>query len=138
MKKIVFIALAASMLVACSEKTEYEQAVLEDMRQEKDVKDYKLSPETMARCVVDLSSHNMPGVLAFDPNRRAAYRSYTKMLTLSKAENPEEVLNELRNEFGSPKDLADAHANYTESMMNCFASLIMTTEEEAKEAKEAE
>ncbi len=135
MKKILFIALASSILTACSEKTEFEQAVLEDMQEEKDVKDYNLSPETMARCVVDLSSHNMPGILAFDPKRRAAYRSYAKMLTLSKAENPEQVLNDLRNEFGSPKELADAHANYTESMMNCFASLIMNTEEEAKEAE---
>lgn len=138
MKRIAVIAIAASSLTACSEKTEYEQAIIEEMQQEKDVQDYNLSPETMARCVVDLSSHNMPGIIAFDPKRLEAYRSYTKMLTLHKAENPEQLLAELRTDFGSPKALADAHSNYTESVMNCFASLIMTTEEEAKQQTETQ
>lgn len=138
MKKIVIIAIAASSLTACSEKAQYEEAVLEEMRQEKDVADYHVSAETMARCVVDLSSHHMPGIIEFDPKRLEAYRSYTKMLTLTHSENPEQVLTELRTAFGSPKALADAHSNYTESVMNCFASLIMTTEEEAKQQTETE
>lgn len=133
MKKIVLIVLSLSMLTACSEKSEYEQAVLEDMKQEKDVKDYNLSPETMTRCIVDLTSNNMPGVVVFDPKRRAAYRNYKKMLTLTKVDDPQQVLKELREDFGSPKALADARSNYTESMMNCLTSLIMSTEQDAKE-----
>ncbi|GAB4254618.1 MAG: hypothetical protein Kow0065_01860 [Methylomicrobium sp.] len=133
MRKLLLIATATVTLTACSEKSQYEQAVLEQMQQEKDVKDYNLSPEQMARCIVDLSSNNMPGFLVFDPNRLQAYRNYTKMLTLNKSAHPEKVLEELRNDFGSPKALADAHSNYTESMMNCIASLIMTTEEAVKQ-----
>jgi hypothetical protein len=60
------------------------------------------------------------------------------MLTLKDAKNPQQVMEELRTEFGSPKGLAEAHRNYTESTMNCFASLIMSSEEEVSEHEQPE
>lgn len=127
MQKILFLTIAALFLPGCAEKSQYEQTVLEQMQQDQDIKDYKLSPETMAQCVVDLSSSKMPGIFAYDPKRLVAYRNYSKMLTLNKAEHPEQVLAELRNDFGSPKGLAEAHNNYTESVLNCIASLLAET-----------
>jgi hypothetical protein len=135
MKKLLLISLSALLLPACSDKNQFEQTVLEQMQQEKDIKDYKLSPERMAKCVVDTVSNNMPGIFALDPKRLMAYRSYTKMLTLSSSKDPKKTLEELRTDFGSPKELAEAHANYTESQMDCLSALIGESESAAKEEK---
>ncbi len=135
MKKLLLISLSALLLPACADKNQYEQTVLEQMQLEKDIKDYKLSPERMAKCVVDTTSSNMPGVFALDPKRLTAYRNYTKMLTLSSSKDPKKTLEELRTDFGSPKELAEAHANYTESQMDCLSVLIGESEETTKEEK---
>lgn len=135
MKKLLLISLSALFLPACADRNEFEQTVLEQMQLEKDIKDYKLSPERMAKCVVDTVSNNMPGVFALDPKRLMAYRSYTKMLTLSSSKDPKKSLEELRTEFGSAKELAEAHANYTESQMDCLSALIGESEEPTKDEK---
>lgn len=131
MKKLLLISISALFLSACADKNQYEQAVLEQMKKEKDIQDYKIDPEHMADCVVDLTSKNMPGIFEGDPKRMTAYRNYTKMLTLKDSSDPKKTLEELRNDFGSAKALADAHSNYTESMMNCISAVIMESEEEA-------
>lgn len=128
----MLISLSALLLAGCADKKQYEQAVLEQMQAEKDIKDYNIEPQHMADCVVDLTSKNMPGMFPLDPARLTAYRNYTKMLTLTKSEDPKKTLEELRTSFGSPKALADAHSNYTESMMNCMNAIVMESEEEAK------
>lgn len=133
MKKVL-TGLALIVLAGCAEKQEYEQAVLEQMKVEKDLKDYKIEPERMTDCVVETTSSKMPGMLPFDPQRAAAYKNYTKMLNLTGSPDPKKTLEELRTDFGSPKDLADAHSNYTESFMECIQGLVTSTEPElAKE-----
>ncbi|PKM11669.1 MAG: hypothetical protein CVV13_08265 [Gammaproteobacteria bacterium HGW-Gammaproteobacteria-3] len=135
MKKLLLFTLAAFAVSGCAEKSQYEQAVLEQMQVDSDLKDYKLTPEDMTRCVVELSSGKMPGIFPLDPKRLEAYRNYSKMLTLNKAEHPEQVLEELRVAFGSPHALAEAHSIYTESVLNCVASLLAETGPENKEAE---
>lgn len=135
MKKLLLISLSALLLSGCADKKEYEETVLQQMQMEKDIKDYKLSPERMAKCVVDTSSSKMPGLFDLDPQRMMAYRNYTKMLTLTSSQDPKKTLEELRNAFGSAKELADAHTNYTESQMDCLSALIGETEEPTKDEK---
>ncbi|MDD5267660.1 MAG: hypothetical protein PHO08_11090 [Methylococcales bacterium] len=135
MKKLLLISLSVLILPACADKNQYEQAVLEQMQKEADIKDYKITPEYMTKCVVDTTAQNMPGIFAFDPKRLMAYRNYTKMLNLSKSADPKKTLEELRTDFGSAKDLAEAHTNYTESLMECYSAVISESEEAAKEKK---
>jgi len=135
MKKFLLISLSALLLPACADKNQYEQAVLEQMQKEADIKDYKITPEYMTKCVVDTTTSNMPGIFAFDPKRLMAYRNYTKMLNLTKSADPKKTLEELRTDFGSAKDLAEAHTNYTESLMECYSAVISESEEAAKEKK---
>ena len=66
----------------------------------------------------------MPGFFAFDPDRLAAYRNYAKMLTLTKDKDPKKTFEELRKDFGSPQELAKAHTNYTESIMDCYTAIM--------------
>ena len=118
----------AVSLVGCSEKQQYEQAVLEQLKKEKDVADYKIDINKMTECVVKTSSINMPGLFLADPQRLVAYKNYAKMLSIKNSSDPKKTIEELRVEFGSPKALADANANYTESVVECMSGLITSTE----------
>ena len=138
MKKLLLISISALLLSACSEKNQYEQAVLAQMQKDKDIKDYKIEPEHIAKCVVDMTSENMPGIAPIDPKRMTAYRNYTKMLTLNESKDPKKTLEELRTDFGSAKALAEAHSNYTESLMNCISAVIMESEEKTDEGPKAD
>ncbi len=144
MKKILFTLFITLSLTACSDKNQYEQAVLAQMQKESDIKDYKITPEYMTKCVVDTTAENMPGIFRFDPNRLMAYRNYTKMLTLTMPTDPKQPgdfkksLEQLRDEFGSVKALADARANYAESLTECYSAVISKTEDAAKAEKAVE
>lgn len=133
MKRIIMLSVSAILLAGCADKQQYEAAILEEMHKEADIKDYKIAPEYMAKCVFEKTTANMPGVFPIDPQRLQAYRNYTKMLTLPKSADPKKTLDELRVEFGSPKAFAEAHANYTESLVECYTTVISESEEELKE-----
>ncbi|MBD9354520.1 hypothetical protein [Methylomonas albis] len=134
MKKMLVI-VGILVLSGCSEKEEYQSIVLEQMKQDKDIKDYGIEPEIMTKCVVDTSSNNMPGIILFDPERRKAYKNYAKMLDLNKTTDPQKTLNELRESFGDAKNLAEAHSNYVESVVECMSGLVTGGEEKLKSTK---
>ena len=135
MKKLLLLSLSALLLPACADKNQYEQTVLEQMQKEQDIKDYKITPEYMTKCVVEKTAQNMPGVFPLDPKRLTAYRNYTKMLTLHNSADPKKTLEELRTDFGSAKDYDEARANYAESLTECYSAVISESEESAKEKK---
>ena len=134
MKKKLLVLLFPLLLVACADKQQYEEVVLEEMKKEQDVKDYKIDPAYMAKCVIDTTYQRMPGFFAFDPDRLQAYRNYSKMLKMSLAKDPQKTLEELRKDFGSPQELAKAHSVYTESIMDCYTAILHEEdpEEQAK------
>lgn len=134
MKKLLLVVLLLPFLVACADKQQYEEVVLEEMKKEQDVKDYKIDPAYMAKCVIDTTYQRMPGFFAFDPDRLQAYRNYSKMLKMSLAKDPQKTLEELRKDFGSPQELAKAHSVYTESIMDCYTA-ILHEEEPEEQAK---
>jgi hypothetical protein len=84
----------------------------------------------MAECIVEASSQNMHGIFALDPERLMAYRHYTKMLTVAQSPDPKKTMEELRNDFGSVKELVAARSNYVESHMECESSFVVNTESE--------
>ena len=136
MKKILLISLSVLTLAACSEQNEYEQTVLELISNDPDIKSYHLDPEVVTECVVALSSKKMPGFAPFEPIRKDAYKSYTKMIALKKSADPEKVLKELQEGFGSPRGLADAHRNYSESYLECISTVTNRVLDEQEEAEE--
>lgn len=138
MKKLLLICTAALFLTACSDKQAYEAAILAEMQQEKDIKDYKLDPQEMTDCVLELSAKEMPGVFPFDPDRLSSYQKYTKMLTMRTVKDKQKMLEELRTLFGSPKELAAAHSIYTISVMDCLAGIIKKSEPVIEEKVEVE
>ena len=129
MKKIIVLIGLVGLITGCAEKEEYENSVLEQMKIDRDISDYKISPENMTECVVETSSKKMPGLVAIDPTRKMAYKNYTKMLKLNQSQDPKKTLEELRVDFGSAKELAAAHANYSESIVECMSGLVTSSEE---------
>ena len=138
MKKILLISLSVLTLAACSEKEQYEQAVLEAVSNDPDIQSYHLDPEVVTECIVELSSKKMDGFLPFEPMRKAAYKGYARMISLKKAEKPEEVLKELKGSFGSARGLADAHRNYSESYLECISTVTNRVLDEQEEMAEGE
>lgn len=132
MKKTLLILGCAVLLTACADKQQYEQVVLEQMQKEQDIKDYKLSPEDMTKCVVAQTAERMPGVFPLDPTRLTAYRNYARMLSTAVPKDPKTEMEQLRADFGSPQALAEAHANYTESLVECYSVVISKSEDAAK------
>lgn len=134
MKKRLSILLLSLFLFSCADKNQYEAAILAEMQKEKDLTDYKIAPEEMTACIVDLTSKKMAGLFAVDPARMQAYRNYTLMLTFTQSKDPKKALAELTEQFGSGKNLVKARVNYSENVGNCLASLIMKSEDSEKEA----
>lgn len=134
MKKKLLIVLCPLLLTACADKQQYEEAVLVQMQKEQDIKDYKIDPEDMVKCVVAQTSEKMPGLFALDPTRITAYRNYAKMLSLETPKDPKSttdqkaVMEQLRTEFGSPEALTKAHSNYMESVVECYSVVISKSE----------
>lgn len=128
MKYVLMLSIVLA-LTGCAEKQEFEQVVLEKMKIEKDIKDYKIDPEEMTKCVTSKTAMKMDGIFPADPRRMQAYKNYIKMITLTESADPKKTLDELRTDFGSPKGLADAHANYAESIVDCLSGLVTGEEE---------
>lgn len=138
MKKLLLLSLAALLLSGCSDKKNYEAAIVAELERDQktqSAKDYKVPTEKMADCIVEASSKNMKGIFAFDPARMTAYRNYAKMLTLTQSPDPKKTLEELRNDFGSAKDLMEARSNYTESELECLSLFVANTEEAGQPEK---
>jgi hypothetical protein len=133
MKKTIILLLCTLFLTACADKNNYQTAVLEQMKKDQDVKDYKIDPEYITQCIVESSTKNMPGMFPFDPERLTAYRNYVKMIQpLTTSKDPKAVIEELRKDFGSPKALADAHSNYAESVTECISAVTTEGEKQQK------
>lgn len=128
MKKITGICLLL-LLTACTEhKAEFENAVYSQMESDQDIKDYNIDPDTMARCVIDLTSKKMPGVISFDPQKDPYYENYAKLILIKESEDPKKTLQELQAFFGSAGEMRKAVGNYSESIMECMTNLVNKTE----------
>lgn len=126
MKKILLLGLAL-LLSGCADKNNYEAAVLAELERDAKTagaKEYKMPLDKLATCIVAKSSQNMSGIFGLDPARLTAYRNYTKMLTLAQSPDPKKTMEELRNDFGSPKELTAARSNYIESHLECMATFM--------------
>lgn len=138
MKKILLSSLLLIILSGCSEKEQFEQAVLKDMQKEQDIKDYKIDPEHMKDCVVERVRNKMPGIFFFDPKRLEAYQLYTEMLGLEEAKDPQQELKKLQENFGGGRGLSIAKGNYSKSVFECIGQMMMQYGEEESENEELE
>jgi len=70
MKQFALVFVCALLLTGCTdEKNQYQEHVLKLMKTDQDLIDYKLDPEEITGCVVDMSGKNMIGFVSWDPRR---------------------------------------------------------------------
>lgn len=131
MKKLLLILLSGLFLTGCSydEKNQFEAAVLEQMKTDPDLKDYNIDPERMTECVVDVASKKMPGWFPLDPQKGPYYIGYSKLISVSKSDDPKKIIEETTEIFGSPKEVMQAKMNYSQSVMDCLTSMVLETEQ---------
>ncbi len=130
-KKVVCLMVILSSLSGCKDKDDYRAAVLADVQREQNdpkSKDYKVDVEVLTDCILQTSTQNMPGLFGLDPERITAYRNYAQMITIMQTPTKEGI-DKLRGVFGSPKALADARGNYTQSMVDCLSNLVTSGEQ---------
>jgi len=136
MRKIV-IGIVLLGLMGCQAKSDYEAAVMEQLKKDQDVVDYKVDINEMTKCVVMETSSKMPGITPLDPRKKEAYENYIRMMKLAASSDPVKEIKELANAFGSAKSLAEARANYAESVVECLNGIVTAGEELLSEQKQA-
>jgi hypothetical protein len=136
MKKLILVVFSILLIGCGDEKAQYQEHVFNLMKGDQDLVDYSLDPGEMSRCVVDVSGKKMPGPFYWDPRRASVYKAYTKIVkfklnignfseqlfTMDEV-TPKLTMDSLKREFGSAQGMADAHRNFSESVLICFESL---------------
>ncbi len=138
MKKLLLISFSVLFLTACTEEQkQYEQAVLQQMQADQDIKDYNIDPQTMTDCVVDLTSRKMPGIISIDPRRGPYYVGYSKLISVKTSADPKKELKEVRDLFGSSAEIRKALNNYSKGVLECMTALVSKSEEELTEQEQS-
>ena len=140
MKQFTLVFFCALLLTGCNdEKNQYQEYVFNLMKSDQDLIDYSLDPDETTQCIVDTSGKKMPGLFSWDPRRAPIYMGYTDLIKFklyvselsehaAEKDDPNKKLSTLRETFGSAQALADAHRNFSESVLACFESLTSKTD----------
>ncbi|TAN49662.1 MAG: hypothetical protein EPN21_11105 [Methylococcaceae bacterium] len=122
MKKLLIAMLVASALSACGrqEKLTLEQALLEKLQADSDLKDYKIDPKDMTGCVIEEISKSLP-VMPMDNQRGLYFEAYAKFVT---ATDPTKAIQDAVPLFGSVKDARVAALSITDHIMYCMERLV--------------
>ncbi|MGI9211847.1 MAG: hypothetical protein ACR2HF_05190 [Methylococcaceae bacterium] len=125
MNKLLLILAAAVLLSACStpQQTDLKTALLQKLKDDSDLKDYKIDPAEIADCVVGEITAEIPAY-AGDPRRERFFQAYTKFVSINSAEEAEKALAEFEELFGSKKAAREAAANIANHNMTCMGKAI--------------
>lgn len=127
MKKTLAILMVAAtlLLTGCDRgKSDLEQALADNFRDDQDLKDYKIDPDEMAACVADEISSAIPG-LPGAPQRKAYFEAYTKMVKVTaNDQDPQQVLEENKAVFGSVRKAREAAFSVTAHILDCMGVLV--------------
>lgn len=125
MKKVLLILIASSLLTACGtkEKEGFEQALIQQFENDSDMKDYQISSEDMAACVLDKT--RVPGPPWGNEQQAAYYQAYTQLLAVR--EQPAiaaQALKDAQVTFGSAKAATAAALSISENTMQCLTIIV--------------
>lgn len=125
MNKFLLIFAAALLLSACSspQQTDLKSALLQKLKDDSDLKDYKIDPAEIADCVVGEITAEIPAYPG-DPRRERFFQAYTKFVSINSADEAEKALAEFEELFGSKKAAREAAANITNHNMTCMGKAI--------------
>lgn len=137
MKNLLLTLLAATALTACGGegKKSLEQALLDKMKSDTDVSDYKLDPQQMADCMLDKITDSLP-LSATGPSRSDFFDTYAKFLTVSSPVDAQKSIDDAAKVFGSPQEARKAALSIAEHEMDCISTLVSMQEPSEREKEE--
>lgn len=140
MKKLLLIACSAVAMFGCAkkEKTGLREVLIERFKDDQDLKDYKLSPETVADCMVDEIASSLPG-FAGDPRRAQFFDAYARFLSVKSSADAEQAIKQFEQLFGSTQRARQAATSIVDHEMTCMGKAIENAESDGhRTAPEAE
>ena len=125
MNKLLIVLCTVLALVGCSrkEKTGLRDALVEQFKDDQDLKDYKLEPEPVADCVVDEIASSLPG-FAGDPRRAQFFEAYARFLNVKSQADAEKSITEFQQLFGSVQKARQAAVSIPDHIMTCMGKAI--------------
>lgn len=125
MKKLFLAILLVSLLPACStpEQNDLKSALLEKLKDDSDLKDYKIDPAEIADCVVGEISSDIPA-FAGDPRRERFFQAYIRFVNVHSPDEAEKALAEFEELFGSRQAAREAAGNIINHNMTCMGKAI--------------
>lgn len=139
MKKIVWLFGLTVALSGCGGegKKSLEQALLDKMKSDTDISDYKLDPQQMADCMLDKITDSLP-LSAAGPSRSEFFDTYARFLTTSNPGDGQKVIDDAAKLFGSVQEARKAALSITEHEMDCISTLVSMQEPAEKDREEEE
>lgn len=134
MKKLLLVFTTLLTLAACGqqEKLTLEEALLASLKNDQDLKDYKLDPQEVADCAMESISDSLP-IMPTDPRRAQYFEAYAQFL--SSPSSPEEAHRMVEGQkelFGSVQAARQAALSVTDHIMTCMGLLIAARTPEDK------
>jgi len=125
MKNLLIAFLAVFLLTGCTskEKTTLKEALVAKFKDDSDLKDYKLDPETIADCVVGEISNGLPGFPG-DPRRERLFEAYTHFADAKSPADAEKAVADYQQLFGSVKEARHAALSVTDHVMTCMGKAV--------------
>lgn len=126
MKKPIFVILAAALLGACGgspEQVSLKDALVEKLKDDSDLKDYKINPAEVADCVVKTITDGLPGFPG-DPRRARYFEAYSKFVAVKSPSDAEKAVDEYKDLFGSVIQAREAAVSVTDHIMGCLGIAI--------------
>lgn len=125
MKKIIFALISALLLTACGskEQTSLQDALTAKLQDDQDLKDYKLDPREVAKCVENSITEGLPGI-AGDPRRPQYYEAYAKFVSINSPGDAETAVQQYQDLFGGIKQAHEAANTITDHIMSCMGAAI--------------
>jgi hypothetical protein len=124
-KKLLVVCCTVLLLIACSsqEQKDLREALVSKLKDDSDLKDYKLEPATIADCVVGEITADLPGFPG-DPQRERFYQAYVHFVNVKSPADADKSITDYQDLFGSVKQAREAATNITNHIMTCMGQAI--------------
>jgi hypothetical protein len=126
MKNILLPLLVALALTACQQSPQQiglREALTEKLKQDSDLKDYKIDPAQLAECVYKEIEDTAPGIPG-DPKRDRYFEAFTKFVAVGAPGEAEKAITDYKDLFGGVQEARQAALSVTDMIMGCMGGAV--------------
>jgi hypothetical protein len=115
--------MALSACGSSKEQLDLKEALLSKLKDDSDLKDYKLDPSDIADCIVDEITDSLPGIVG-DPRRPRFLEAYAKFIAVKSPSDAEMAAETYKDLFGSAQQAREAGLGVTDYIMSCIGAAV--------------